>query len=1190
MKPIKLTIEGLNSFVAKQELDFSKLGDSAIFGIFGQTGSGKSTVLDAICLALFGNVERSKSNVDFINLKTKFTRVEFYFEYTEKNKTKLIKVLREYRLSRSSDVTQKAQVFEVEKSGEKMLMEGPTKVDAYLKELIGLTQNEFSKCVALPQGEFAGFLKAKPNERINIIGGIFDLNKYGEPLWEKARARATKTQAELANIKTKIEILGDINDALMDKKVAEFKQLEKNIAENKEMIEKSTETLGKERDLAKASKELEEVESMLKNLATSGADISDKKQKIAKARAIQDNSVLIDTVNTLNKTINEEESNIDKLNAELDSKSESSKKEIAQNEINIENLRNESNNLSEKRNAWSVANSICTELKSLHEQESILISKLSELDIAKTDAVQEKEENEKRLEILKSDYDKEKKRIQDLEERLVGYYDVSSYTFYVKERAAVDSYIKYIDLLVKGAINLKANSNSKVNDCTKEINKAVAELKKLRKEALGGNTKLDINSKTPILVDAINNLVILLSKLNITEEYIKNLVDREDEYNRENLIRNKKVQLAVTALNKEKITKSDALQKIESLQRDIENLEKQRVDAICNNSVAEFSEKYKIGDTCPICNNEILTKNVLAKLDVIVIEKEIEKQKKELAKQNKQAELSTEIIAQLSKEIEDQNEEMSYNNDSITAIELEITSKCSKLLNKKNARPADISIVQLQLKEDIVKLEEQRKLENEKLERIAELESEKNKYNSIFIASSDKLDDYNELSKSINDFKSKIDAEISFVTQGTDIEVRIEELNKLQKQKKDSEISANQLHNSIVEVNEIIKKLAETYSAVTAEADLKQEALKKLNKDIKFKSSQVEQFSDIKSFDKEINKAEIRMAVIEKEINLNTINIDKLRQINAEITSKIANANMLLSEHKSLRNGTLDSLMTSLNAVGIENFDDIPSNKLAGEDIKTLENFTNNYDGNVAVLLKRKEDLEKILGGKVVDPILIANIETTLENTTTVMNQRIAESGKLKSEIEVLNEQLKQLKELKDIENTLTANYNIQSELCDSLRGKALVEFVAEEFMDDITYMASEKLVDLMDGRYILKYENKDFIVVDNFNNGEERSARTLSGGELFVVSLALALSISDALLSKSDKRLDFFFLDEGFGTLDKDYCEYIISALNKLANKNMTIGLISHIPELQERIQKKFIITKATNESGSIVKLVREV
>ena len=68
MKPIKLTIEGLNSFESKQELDFQSL-TGGVFGIFGKTGSGKSTILDAITLSLYGKVERTKQNIDFINTK-----------------------------------------------------------------------------------------------------------------------------------------------------------------------------------------------------------------------------------------------------------------------------------------------------------------------------------------------------------------------------------------------------------------------------------------------------------------------------------------------------------------------------------------------------------------------------------------------------------------------------------------------------------------------------------------------------------------------------------------------------------------------------------------------------------------------------------------------------------------------------------------------------------------------------------------------------------------------------------------------------------------------------------------------------------------------------------------------------------------------------------------------------------------
>ena len=1189
MKPIKLSIEGLNSFVEKQELNFADLHGHKIFGIFGQTGSGKSTILDAICLALYGNIERSKSNIDFINLKTRCARVEFSFEYIENGKSKVYKVFREFKLSKSDDVTQKAIVYEISKGAENVVMEGPTKVDMYLRELIGLTQNEFSKCVALPQGEFAGFLKAKPNERINIIGGIFDLNKYGEKLWEKARARANNTQTELATIKSKIEMCGDISETKRDNLLAEYNQLQKNIEENRELIAKSTETITREKDLAKAQKELDEVEATLVELSKNGMDVSDKKARVGKAKAIKANATSIDTIKSLNIRIAEEEKGADKVSLELANKNESAKKSMAENELKIESLKTENMSLEEKKDALSVASVVFDELNKLKDSRASLVKNITELELAKTDAIQEKQDSEQKLELLNSKYDEQKKIIEEVEQELVSYYDVTSYEFYVKERDALDSYIKYVELLVKGAVNLKANANNKLNETIKEINDQTQKLKKLRKDALG-TTKLDVNSKMPIIVDAINNLVMLLSKLNITEEYVKNLDDRLEEYNKENLLRKKKIEIANDSLAKEKANKVSLEGKISALKEAIVALEKQRVDAICNNSVVEFTDKYKIGDACPICNNEIITKNVMGKLNVIVIEQEIKNKSNELDNLYKQLDLSKEAIAKVSQEIDDQNEEIGYNNDSITALELEINSKCSKLLNKKNAKPSDISIVQLQVKDDIVKLEEKRKEEIEIIERISTLEADKTKYNSILVASANKLNDYTELKNSISEFKLKIDAEINFVTGGGKIDDRIKEHKALTSRRKDAELKANQLHEQIVEVGDLLKKLAETHSAITAETSLKSAQLQAVNADIEQKEDAVAQYNSIKSFAKAINEIEIKIAVNLKEINLCTINSDKIKEEVSVIQSNLNNINSLLKEHTTIRNNTLDNLMKNLNSVGIEHFDDIDNARMTDEEISKIDNFISTYDGDVALLCKRKDALKKELGSNVVDAGLIDSIQQTIVNTTKIMNERIEESGRKKSEIETMTEKLKTLSELKLIELDLTNRYNIESELCDTLRGKALVEFVAEEFMDDITYMASEKLQELMDGRYVLKYKDKDFMVVDNFNNGEERSSRTLSGGELFVVSLALALSISDALMSRSNKRLDFFFLDEGFGTLDKEYCEYIVSLLQKLANRNMTIGLISHIPELQERITKKFMVTKPSQEKGSKVQFVEEV
>ena len=97
MRPIKLEIEGLHSFESCQVIDFSALSANGIFGVFGATGSGKSTILDAIILALYGKVQRSKTNSDFINLKSKKAVVAFEFSFAEDGKEKVYKVQRVFK-------------------------------------------------------------------------------------------------------------------------------------------------------------------------------------------------------------------------------------------------------------------------------------------------------------------------------------------------------------------------------------------------------------------------------------------------------------------------------------------------------------------------------------------------------------------------------------------------------------------------------------------------------------------------------------------------------------------------------------------------------------------------------------------------------------------------------------------------------------------------------------------------------------------------------------------------------------------------------------------------------------------------------------------------------------------------------------------------------------------------------------
>ena len=114
MKPIKLKIEGLNSFENEQTIDFESVG-KGVFGIFGKTGSGKSTILDAITLALYGEVERSKQNIDFINTKKRKTVVSLTFDIFSSGEKHRYEVTRTFSIKKNGQgVDSSATLFEIQ--------------------------------------------------------------------------------------------------------------------------------------------------------------------------------------------------------------------------------------------------------------------------------------------------------------------------------------------------------------------------------------------------------------------------------------------------------------------------------------------------------------------------------------------------------------------------------------------------------------------------------------------------------------------------------------------------------------------------------------------------------------------------------------------------------------------------------------------------------------------------------------------------------------------------------------------------------------------------------------------------------------------------------------------------------------------------------------------------------------------
>ena len=136
------------------------------------------------------------------------------------------------------------------------------------------------------------------------------------------------------------------------------------------------------------------------------------------------------------------------------------------------------------------------------------------------------------------------------------------------------------------------------------------------------------------------------------------------------------------------------------------------------------------------------------------------------------------------------------------------------------------------------------------------------------------------------------------------------------------------------------------------------------------------------------------------------------------------------------------------------------------------------------------------------------------------------------------------------------------------------------------------RLQDMTEGRYLLLHAQKatnkrsqaglELEVLDHYT-GKSRSVRSLSGGESFKASLSLALGLSDVIQAHAGGvRMDTMFIDEGFGSLDEQSREQAVQVLQRLSCGNRLVGIISHVSELKETIEKKIIVQKGS--AGSTV------
>ncbi len=160
------------------------------------------------------------------------------------------------------------------------------------------------------------------------------------------------------------------------------------------------------------------------------------------------------------------------------------------------------------------------------------------------------------------------------------------------------------------------------------------------------------------------------------------------------------------------------------------------------------------------------------------------------------------------------------------------------------------------------------------------------------------------------------------------------------------------------------------------------------------------------------------------------------------------------------------------------------------------------------------------------------------------------------------------------------AEVHVARELARLLDARNFERWLVAEALELLVAGASVRLQELSGGQYSFAFEepSRDFLVVDHRNADERRSVRTLSGGETFQASLALALALADQLAdlaADGAARLESIFLDEGFGALDPDTLETVAATIENLGAGDRTVAVITHVRDLAERMPVQYRVTK---------------
>jgi len=1166
MKPRLLKIRGLNSFIEEQKVDFLKLAEYGLFGIFGPTGSGKSTILDAITLALYGTIPRcGKKASGFINTNADEVYVYYEFEIGPLNRRKKYYVERLIeQVDEESIRTKKAIVCDITNPDKaEVLSERVAETNRLLEEIIGLSSEDFTRSVVLPQGSFSEFLRLTGKDRRDMLERIFNLEEYGKKLMDKARRYRGEKDKERNELKGKLSAYEDVSQEAYEEAVKEAKEW----AIRQKTMERQYEAAEKDFERYKGIWELQlEKEREQHKQETLKAQ---RESILQKEKALEWGKRAFLIVPFIEK--------VDEKEATLKGKLEETERtreayvRICKRADQIEGLWRQA---LEKKDRdlpqLSVKKENLLQAVEIQKQIQMDVQKTEEMRKAHALTLQKLEKRQKTADLLVQELEKGKDQLKDLEVQIKKLRVSPSYRQELD--AALEHERRYSESL-RECKTLKEKvevQQQKIHIMRAELNNTQqmmkekecvwkglqAQWKELQENSPGSRN--DLLEQQQVLGNIQNEIRELKEIHQDMEELIVEI--RELSHSQEDL---------VAHLKKARLEYQEWENRFRNLDHEYQQM--QRI-----NMAAILSKELEDGKPCPVCgskhhpriggaefpmeemkkleqqrdtaNKELMERkgtlaSLQAKLDGITAQLH---QKEKALKEKEQRRMGRDVH-DLEKRWEDLNRQFREMGEKI-----DIWERRQEQLRK--------AIDQLN--------EELSELKAQKASKETGLATEDNVLLSLKMEYENALQNLEENKKAYEKVKQALGL--------NNIAAKIQEIreqdHKLEVMRRREEEVRTLLDKWTKELEDNRRQITDLEIQKTREEEgwkEKQRVVDERYKELHRITEGKEAVSYLEEISGQIEK--IQSEWIELERSYRQINQEKEELSQAYLTA-IENSRMS-KEDLEKEIGELDRMIEER---GFSTKEEVLEKYLSQDEMDTLDGEINRYRDELKIVHDRISAIEEKLKGQRISEEDWMEIQQRRKSLKEELEETIERRISLETKKEEIRRRLREKLDIEAAYKALDHECGLLNELMSLLQGKKFVDYIAQRQLRIIAHEASRRLKEITRGRYALELDSEgNFIMRDDFNGGARRPTHTLSGGETFVTSLSLALALSSHIqLGKA--VLEFFFLDEGFGSLDEELLNVVISSLEQLQREQLSVGLISHVEELRHRIPRKLLVHPA--------------